>query len=74
MKERATFTIEADVLSELEEVASELGEKKSRIVERAITAYFDMLDVAVAEKRLEALQRGEETTVPAEEVYKELGI
>jgi predicted transcriptional regulator len=71
---RSTFTIDKEVVDELNSLAKELGEKKSHIVEKALTMYYDYLDVAVAEKRLNALEEGKSEMLPADAVYEELGI
>lgn len=71
---KVTFTIDKNILLELENIAKELGQKKSHIVEQALELYFDTVDTIIADKRLEALARGEETTVSAEEVWKDLGL
>jgi predicted DNA-binding protein len=73
-RRKATFTIDKNVLIELENIALELGQKKSHIVEKALEMYFDAVDTLIADKRIEALARGEETTVSAEEVWKDLGL
>ncbi len=73
-KVRSTFTIDKAVIDELNAVAEELGEKKSHIVEKALTMYYDYIDVAIAEKRLKALDEGKSQTVSAEEVYRVLGL
>ncbi len=73
-KIRSTFTIDKAVIDELNAVAEELGEKKSHIVEKALTMYYDYIDVAIAEKRLKALDDGKSKTVSAEEVYRALGL
>ena len=73
-KVRSTFTIDKAVIDELNVVAEELGEKKSHIVEKALTMYYDYIDVTIAEKRLKALDEGKSKTVSAEEVYKALGL
>ncbi|WP_457595111.1 ribbon-helix-helix domain-containing protein [Hydrogenimonas sp.] len=73
-KIRSTFTIDKAVIDELNVVAEELGEKKSHIVEKALTMYYDYIDVAIAEKRLKELDEGRSETVSAEEVYKALGL
>ena len=46
----------------------------NRIVEKALSLWFDYIDVKVAEKRLKSLEKGKTKTVSAEEVYKELGL
>ena len=71
---RSTFTIDRGVIDELEAIAAELGEKKSHIVEQALTMYYDYLDLKIAEKRLKDIEEGRSETVPAEEVFKKLGI
>jgi len=71
---RSTFTIDKEVIDELDALAKELGEKKSHIVEKALTLYYDYLDTAVAEKRLDSLEKGESQSIPADEVYRRLGI
>ncbi len=73
-KIRSTFTIDKAVIDELNVVAEELGEKKSHIVEKALTMYYDYIDVAIAEKRLKEVDEGRSGTVSAEEVYKALGL
>jgi hypothetical protein len=57
-KKRATFTIDEDLLSELEDYSQELDTKKSHIVESSLTTFFDYLDVKIAEKRLDDIEKG----------------
>jgi predicted transcriptional regulator len=73
-KVRSTFTISDYIIDELSVVSEELNEKKSHIVEKALSMYFDYIDEKVADKRLDDLKSGVEKTVPAEEVFKELGL
>jgi len=61
------------VAIELERIRRELGEKKSRLIEKAITFYFDCLDVKVAEEGLKRFEKGKTETLSAEKVYEELG-
>ena len=74
MHTRHNITLDEEVARELEELASELGEKKSYIIEKALTVYFDLLDLKVARKRLSDLKKGKDRTLDAEDVWKELGI
>jgi len=74
MQVRHNITIDADVSRELEALAAELGEKKSGIIEKALTVYFDLLDLQVAKKRLKALERGKSKLVSAEDVWKSLDL
>jgi len=73
-KIRSTFTISDFVIDELGSVAQELGEKKSHIVEKALTMYFDYMDETIADKRLDDLASGKEQPIPADEVFRELGL
>lgn len=74
MQVRHNITLDEDVSSELEVVARELGEKKSYIIERALTVYFDMLDLQLAKKRLKDLESGKDSLIDADEVWQRLGI
>ena len=69
---RLNITLDEELAEELEKIAKELGEKKSRIIAKALTFYFDYLDTKIAEERLKKLEKGETDIVPAEEVFKEL--
>ena len=74
MHKRHNITLDEDVSKELEAVAEELGEKKSYIIEKALTVYFDLLDLKLAKKRLKDLDEGRDRLIDAEEVWKELDI
>jgi len=73
-KIRSTFTVSDFIIDELNDVSEELNEKKSHIVEKALTMYFDYIDVQIADKRLDDIKSGKEKMIPAEEVFKELGL
>jgi predicted DNA-binding protein len=72
MKVRYNITMDEEVAEELETLARELGEKKSRIIEKALTVYFDLLDLKLAKKRRLDLDEGRDVVRTAEEVWKEL--
>lgn len=74
IRPKAIFTLNQSVINELNEVASELKEKKSHIVEKALTLYFDMLDIRIADKRMKEIESGKVAPIAAEDVYKELGL
>ena len=74
MQIRHNITLDEDVSKELETMAEELGEKKSKIIEKALTVYFDLLDLKLAEKRMKDLEKGRDKLIDAEEVWKDLGI
>ena len=73
-KIRSTFTVSDFIIDELNSVSKELDEKKSHIVEKALSMYFDVLDEKLADKRLKELEDGKENLVPANQFFKELGI
>jgi predicted DNA-binding protein len=74
MQKRHNITLDEEVSNELEIMANELGEKKSKIIEKALTVYFDLMDIKLAEKRMKDLEKGREKLIDAEEVWKNLGI
>ncbi|MEF3191491.1 MAG: ribbon-helix-helix domain-containing protein [Campylobacterales bacterium] len=71
---KMSITLDNEIARELDAVAKELGEKKSRLISQALMLYFDMLDEQLADKRLKELESGAVKTIPAEEVWKELGL
>ncbi len=74
MQIRHNITLDEDVSKELDTIAKELGEKKSKIIEKALTVYFDLLDLKLAKKRMKELEEGSDKLIDAEEVWKDLGI
>lgn len=71
---RLSITLPESVVNELNQVAKELPDKKSRIIAKALELYFDELDGFIANKRLAELQSGKTKAIPAEEVWAELGL
>ncbi len=74
MRTRHNITLDQDISRELESIAGELGEKKSTIIEKALTAYFDLLDLEIVRKRIKDVEEGRDRIIDAEEVWKRLGI
>jgi predicted DNA-binding protein len=74
MQVRHNITIDGEISQELESLAKELGEKKSSLIERALTVYFDLLDLQVARRRLTELEKGKSKLIHAKDVWKDLGI
>ncbi len=74
MQVRHNITLDEDVSKELDTMAKEVGEKKSKIIEKALTVYFDLLDLKVVKKRMRDLEEGRDKLIDAEEVWKDLGI
>ena len=71
---KMSITLNNAVADELNVVATELNEKKSHLIEKALMLYFDVLDESLADKRLKDLESGKVDTIPAEDVWKELGL
>lgn len=74
MQVRHNITLDEDVSKELDTMADELGEKKSKIIEKALTVYFDLLDLKLAKKRMKDLEEGRDKLIDAKEVWKDLGL
>jgi predicted transcriptional regulator len=74
MQTSNNITLDQDISRELESIAGELGEKKSTIIEKALTAYFDLLDLEIVRKRVKDVEEGRDRIMDAEEVWKKLGI
>ena len=74
MQVRHNITIDAEVSQELESLSKELGEKKSSLIEKALSVYFDLLDLKVARKRLKELEKRKAKLIDADDVWKDLGI
>ncbi|MFA5233288.1 MAG: hypothetical protein WC390_02730 [Sulfurimonas sp.] len=73
-KIRSTFTVSDFIIDELNSVSKELDEKKSHIVEKALSMYFDAIDEKLSDQRLKNLENKKEKLIPASEVFKELGL
>ena len=74
MQIRYNISIDEEISKELEAAAGELGEKKSHIIEKALTVYFDLMDLKLARKRMDDLEKGRDKVQDAEKVWKTLGI
>lgn len=72
--QRLNITLSNPIVEELNTFVEELGAKKSHLIEEALTYYFDMLDEKLASKRLKELEDGKVKTIPASEVWAELGL
>lgn len=74
MHVRHNITLDEEVSNELESISNELGEKKSYIIEKALTLYFDMLDLKLAKKRLKELRQGKDKLIDENDAWEALGI
>ena len=64
-----------DVLAkEIKSTAKELNINTSKLIEEAISYYFDKLDEKIADKRLDDLKKGKSSVVKLEDVLKKAGI
>ncbi|MEA2110597.1 MAG: hypothetical protein U9P71_00970 [Campylobacterota bacterium] len=68
---RLNITLPSSVNDDITRYSKELNEKKSHLITSALDMYFDYLDIKVAEKRL---NDPNETTIPMEDMRKELGL
>jgi predicted DNA-binding protein len=74
MQVRHNITLDEEISRELETLAKELGEKKSHIIEKALTVYFDLLDLKLAKKRLKDLEEGGDKAIDADDVWRKLDL
>jgi predicted DNA-binding protein len=71
---KTTFTLPEYIVKELSEFSQELGEKKSHMVAEALTQYFDMLDLKLAQKRSREVHDKKVDTIPLDTIKEELGL
>ena len=71
---KTTFTLPDYIVRELSEFSQELGEKKSHIVAKALSQYFDTLDLKLAQKRSLEIREGKVKTVSLDTIKEELGL
>ena len=71
---KATFTLPDYIVRELSEFAEELGEKKSHMVAEALSQYFDILDLKLAQKRSAEVHEGKVQTISLDTIKEELGL
>ena len=74
MQVRHNITLDEEISKELETLSKELGEKKSYIIEKALTVYFDLLDLKLAKKRLKDLEEGQDNVIDADDVWRILDL
>ena len=71
---KTTFTLPSYLVKELSEFSEELGEKKSHMVAEALSQYFDILDLKLAKKRSDDVQKGKVNTISLDNIKEELGL
>jgi len=70
---KLNITLPESILNELSVVAKELNDKKSRIIAKALSLYFDEIDTQIAENRFKKYEQGKTKSYTLEEVETELG-
>ncbi len=71
---KLNITLPESILNELSLVAKELNDKKSRIIAKALSLYFDEIDTQIAEKRYREYEKGKTKSYTLAEVETELGL
>ena len=74
MKQAINIRLEKEMLNSLDGYATELAKTRTSLIEKAIDAYFNKLDEMVADRRIDALKRGETEVIPLKEVFAKAGI
>ena len=70
-----TFKTKPELKNRVRELAKETHRTESFFYNALLEQYLeDLEDIYLAEKVLSDIKSGKEKTIPAEEVYKELGI
>ncbi len=59
---------------ELEDMAKSLGQKKSVLVAKALSHYFDILDLDIARERAQRSETGKSRELTPQELRKALGL
>ena len=71
---KISINLEDILVKDLENVAKELNIKTSKLIEEAISYYFDKLDEKIADKRLDDLKNKKSSVVKLEDVLKKASI
>ena len=71
---KTTFTLPDYIVRELSEFSEALGEKKSHMVAKALSQYFDTLDLQLALKRSQEIRGGKVKTITLGAIKNELGL
>lgn len=68
------FSLDENIVKELDIVAAVLQKSQKEVVESALDFYFDYTDGIVADKITQDIKSGKMKTFDSKDVYKELGI
>ena len=70
---RINITLPQSLEYELTAVSKELNDKKSHIIARALTLYFDELDTIIADNRYKKYLEGKSETIILDDVEQAIG-
>ena len=74
MRKAINIRLNEKMLSELDIYAKELDRSRTYIIEKAVGAYFDVLDEIISDKRIDEVKSGRTKVYTLEEVAKQLGL
>lgn len=66
--ERINITLPKSLVNELNIVSKELNDKKSHVIAKALTLYFDELDTVIADIRYQKYLEGKSKTYSIDEL------
>ncbi|UTJ07888.1 ribbon-helix-helix protein, CopG family [Arcobacter roscoffensis] len=74
MKKAINIRLDEELLSNLDEYASELDRTRTYLIEKAISSYFDTLDEMISDQRIDEVKKGSMEVLSMEDVFKKAGI
>lgn len=74
MKKAINIRLDEELLSNLDEYASELDRTRTYLIEKAVSSYFDTLDEMISDQRIDEVKKGSMEVVSMEDVFKKAGI
>lgn len=74
MKKAINIRLDEELLSNLDEYASELDRTRTYLIEKAVSNYFDTLDEMISDQRIDEVKKGSMEIVSMEDVFKKAGI
>lgn len=69
---RRNIMLPASLDRELETISKTLGEKRSALISKALSYYFDFLDLEIAKQRARRFEAGESRALTSQELRKAL--
>ena len=62
------------LLNDLDGYANEMERSRTYIIEKAVSAYFDVLDEMIADKRIDEVKSGKSEVYSLDQVVKQLNL